>query len=109
MTCASCLSRTPQAFCYLPSNAPQAFDKLRHAAVVPRGTRLFVEGCAPDKVFLLCDGRVKLTIRSCAGLDVMQRMALPGEMLGLTAALSERPYDVSAEVVEASQIAELQT
>jgi CRP/FNR family transcriptional regulator len=55
-------------------------------------------------IYLLCDGRAKLSI--CAGgKRLTLRVAGPGEVLGLGAVLSNTPYEITAELVDSSQIA----
>lgn len=69
----------------------------------PRGAKLFAEGQAPKGVFLLASGRAKLWLGSSRGKSLM-RIAEPGEMMGLSAALSGRPYEGSAEIIEAGNV-----
>jgi CRP/FNR family transcriptional regulator len=56
-------------------------------------------------VFILCEGEVKLSISSSEGKTLILRIAKPGEILGLMAVLSGKPYEVSAETLRSSQIA----
>lgn len=58
---------------------------------------LFLEGQASRGVFMLCSGRAKLSFSSGNGKSLM-RVTEPGEILGLSAVISGRPYEVSAEM-----------
>ncbi|MGE0101044.1 MAG: Crp/Fnr family transcriptional regulator [Blastocatellales bacterium] len=69
----------------------------------PQGTLLFIEGQDPKGVFVLCSGRAKLTISSGNGKSLM-RVAEAGEILGLGATISGRPYEVSAEMMDGGQV-----
>lgn len=68
------------------------------------GDRLFSEGEVPQGVFLLGTGRVKLFSTAMQGKVFITKIARPGELLGLNAAVLGKPYLVSAEVVEPSRI-----
>ena len=75
------------------------------AAIAPevsrsRGESLFIEGETPKYVFLICSGRVKLSVSSREGRTAILRIAGPGEILGLSAAMSGTLHETSAEAVE---------
>lgn len=72
--------------------------------VYPPGHQLFSEGDTPEGVFLLGTGRVKLYSTATQGKVFITKIARPGELLGLNAAVLGKPYLVSAEVVEPSRI-----
>jgi CRP/FNR family transcriptional regulator len=52
----------------------------------------------------LCDGRAKLSICSDTGKRLTLRIAGPGEVLGMGAALSNTPYEITAELLDNSQV-----
>ena len=52
---------------------------------------LFVEGQAPRGIFVLCKGRVKLSICSTDGKTLILKIAEAGEVLGLSASVSGNP------------------
>jgi len=62
-----------------------------------------VEGQEPHGVFILCYGRAKLTTSSSDGRGLILRIADPGEVLGLSGAISGKPYILTAEVLEPVQ------
>jgi CRP/FNR family transcriptional regulator len=103
-SCFSCELRPDRKFCDLPSDALKAFDDIKRVALFPRGATLFSEQEAPKGVYVLCDGRAKLSITSDGNKKLMLRMAGPGEILGLSATLSGHPYELTAETVDASQV-----
>lgn len=103
-SCVGCGRRGDGHFCALDVAGLRALDQLRFATVYPRGSLLFVEGQAPRGVYLLCEGRVKLSTSSGDARVLITGLAGPGEVLGLSAVISERPYEVTAETLEPSQV-----
>lgn len=70
----------------------------------PRGSVLFREGQAPRGVHVLCEGRAKVSIGSPDGKTLVLRIAEPGELLGVNAALSGQPYETTVETLERCRI-----
>ena len=54
---------------------------------------------------MLWAGQVKLSISSSSGKTLILRVAKPGEILGLMAAMSDSPYEVTAETLHPCQVA----
>jgi CRP/FNR family transcriptional regulator, cyclic AMP receptor protein len=104
-SCFTCELRPDRVFCDLPAEALQAFDTIKNTTVIPRGATLFVEGKPPRGVYVLCEGRAKLSVCSDKRKRLMLRVAGPGEVLGLSAAMSGKPYEVTAEMLDTSQVA----
>ena len=104
ISCFSCELRSDRKFCDLPADALQAFDAIKTVSLFPRGAMLFTEDRPPKGIFVLCDGRAKLSICSENGKRLMLRIAGPGEVLGLSATLSGQPYELTAETIDASQV-----
>ncbi len=102
--CANCKLRGQRAFCALPTAALTSLDKLKYTTAYPRGAVLFVEGQAPRGLFVLCQGRVKLSICASDGKTLILRIAEPGEVLGLGATVSGKPYEATAETQEPCQV-----
>ena len=103
-SCLTCELRPDRKFCDLPADALQAFDAIKRTALFPRGAVLFAEDHSPKGIYLLCDGRAKLSICSDNGKRLVLRIAGPGEVLGLSATLCGSPYEVTAETADASQV-----
>jgi CRP/FNR family transcriptional regulator, cyclic AMP receptor protein len=82
----------------------QAFDQIKTPGTYPRNTILFAEGKPVRGVYLLCDGRARLSICAEKGKRLTLRVAGPGEVLGLGAVLSNTRYEVTAELLDASQV-----
>ena len=69
-----------------------------------RGELLFLEEETPTHVFVICSGRVKLTVTSRDGKVVILRVAGPGGILCLSAAMSGTPNETSAEATELCRV-----
>lgn len=104
-SCFNCKLRSTGFFCQLQAPALRDFDSVKSVAVYPKGAVLFMEGQDPRGVFVLCEGRVKLSTTSVEGKTLILRIAEPGQVLGLTATLSAEPYELTAEIVYPSQVA----
>jgi CRP-like cAMP-binding protein len=67
---------------------------------------LFMQGDEPCGVYLVCSGRVRLFIRNpVTGAVTFDRTVEPGSMLGLPAVFGDKPYSMSAEVLENTEVA----
>ncbi|MBZ5600145.1 MAG: cyclic nucleotide-binding domain-containing protein [Acidobacteriia bacterium] len=104
-SCFECVLRPDRLFCDLPSDALEAFDLIKSLTLYPRGTILMREGQPARGVFVLCQGRAKLSVCSETGKRLTLRIAGPGEVLGLSASLSSSPYEVTAETLDNAQVA----
>jgi CRP/FNR family transcriptional regulator len=101
--CAACPHREARLFCNLQPAALQRLSEITSSATYPKGASLFVEGQPARGVFILCAGHVKLSTSSADGRTLILRISDPGELLGLPATISGRPYEVTADVVEPTQ------
>ena len=104
-SCQNCAIKSEGFFCHLSNSPLEAFDTVKYTSAYPKGAILFVEEEAPRGVFVLCKGRVKLTMTSSEGKIVILRIAGPGEVLGLHAAVSDQRYQATAETLEPCQVA----
>src|SRR5581483_8592531 len=100
-----CHGRAEHAFCAMTAEELEAFDAMKAIAPYPRGSVLFAEGRAPRGVFVLCNGRAKLTVCSETGKRLLVRIAGPGEVLGLGAAISGTNYELNAELLDNAKVA----
>lgn len=93
MAVASCTARF-QHLGQLP-HAPLRFEA---------GQTIFEQGEACQAVYLIRSGAVELSIADDRGRKHVLRVAYPGELLGLPAALSSQPYSKSAVASEATML-----
>jgi CRP/FNR family cyclic AMP-dependent transcriptional regulator len=101
--CLTCSSRGQHLFCNLPLPALQRLNEIKSTAVYPKGTMLFIEGQQPRGVFVLCVGKAKLSTSSREGKTIITKISDSGDILGLNAVISNRPYEVTAEMMEPGQ------
>jgi CRP/FNR family transcriptional regulator, cyclic AMP receptor protein len=102
--CTDCSVRDQRPFCNMAPDAVGGLDQIRFTGVYPKGSLLFVEGEQPRGVFILCSGRAKLTTTSTEGRTLIVKIVNAGEILGASAAILDRPYEVSGETLEPSQV-----
>ena len=103
-SCVTCDFRPDRFFCDMPVESLRAFDEIKSLASYRRNTVLFAEGRPVRGIYILCDGRAKLSICSDTGKRLTLRIAGPGEVLGMGAALSNTPYEITAELLDNSQV-----
>jgi len=102
-SCLSCPHREDRLFCNLPAPALQALAAITSPAAYPKGATLFVEGQSPRGVFILCSGKVKLSTSSADGRTIILRIAEAGEVLGIPASVTGKPYELTGDVLEPTQ------
>jgi CRP/FNR family cyclic AMP-dependent transcriptional regulator len=102
--CADCTVKGERLFCNMSDKTMSGLDEIKFTAVYPKGSLLFVEGEQPRGVFIVCSGRVKLTTSSTEGKTLIVKIAEPGEVLGASATILGRAYEVSAQTLEPAQV-----
>lgn len=103
-SCLACRAREESLFCQLGPAALEDLNKIRQASLYPKGAVLFVAGQPAHGLFVLCSGKAKLTTSSAQGRVLIVRVAGTGEVLGLSAVMSDATYETSAETLEPSEI-----
>ena len=101
--CLICPVREEHLFCNLPPAAVHRLNEIKSTAVYPKSTMLFIEGQQPRGVFVLCAGKAKLFTSSSDGKTIITKISDAGDVLGLNATISNRPYEVTAEMMEPGQ------
>jgi CRP/FNR family transcriptional regulator, cyclic AMP receptor protein len=102
--CQTCKLCRDGFFCNLPPKTREDLDAIKTNSALPAGAILFMEKQAPRGVFMICEGEVKLSISSAEGKTLIIKIAKSGELLGLMASLSNKPYEVTAETLHPCQI-----
>lgn len=95
--CLHCRFRDEQCLCDVSPEVLAPFSAASHQSSYPPGALLFVEGQKPRGVYVLCSGRVKLSTTSREGKVLIIKLATRGEVLGLSAVISEVDYEVTAK------------
>jgi CRP/FNR family cyclic AMP-dependent transcriptional regulator len=101
--CLTCPVREEHLFCSLSASAVQKLNDIKSSAVYPKSAMLFIEGQQPRGVFVLCAGKAKLSTSSPEGKTIITKISEAGDVLGLNATISNRPYEVTAEMIEPGQ------
>jgi len=101
--CLACPVREEHLFCNLPMPALKKLNEIKSTAVYPKSAILFIEGQQPRGVFVLCAGKAKLSTTSSEGKTLITKISSGGDVLGLNAAISNCPYEVTAEMIEPGQ------
>jgi CRP/FNR family transcriptional regulator len=101
--CLRCPYREDRLFCNLTNSALALLQKIKATSVYPKGALLCIEGQPPRGVYILCTGKAKLSTTSTEGKTIILRIAEPGEVLGLSAAVSDSPYEATVETLEPTQ------
>jgi len=101
--CAGCRQRPDHAFCSLPSLALKKLDEISYAVTYPQRVTLFSQDQPCRGVFILCEGKAKVTATR-AGKPLMLRVAMAGDALGVSAAMSGRNYELTAETLARSTV-----
>lgn len=102
--CLICKLRSAGFFCDLPQSSLENLERIKYASAFPQGAVLFVEGQAPRGVYIVCNGRVKLSTTSRDGKTLILRIAQSGEVLGLHATVSGKAYELTAETLQPCQL-----
>jgi CRP/FNR family transcriptional regulator len=99
-SCETCPVKGPGNFCHLAPAAARELEAIKFPVAYPGGATLFQEGEETRGVYMLCSGKVKLTMSSSGGKTLILRLAKQGEILGLMAAISGGAYEATAETLE---------
>lgn len=102
--CLTCHLRSENFFCALPKESLDVFNQIKHAAIYPEHAVIFLEGQVPRGIFMLCQGRAKLSTTARDGKTFILRIAKAGEVLGLHATVTGRPYELTVETMQPCQL-----
>lgn len=97
--CHSCNRRENSFFCSLTERSLRELDQVSFVHSYPAGAVLFVEGQMPRGVFVICKGQAKLSVVSEDGRTLIIKIAGPGEVLGISSAVSGRTYEATVETL----------
>lgn len=102
--CQNCDLRGDGFFCNLPETDLHLFESVKITKACTKGTMLFVEGQPSSGVYMLCQGKVKLSTCSPDGKVIILGIAEPGQMLGLSSAINGVEHESTAETLEMCQV-----
>ena len=102
--CISCQWRTRNFFCSFNESILSNFQAVKVTHLYERGSVLFSEGQPARGVYMVCAGRVKLSTYSEDGKALIVRIAEPGEILGISANVSDIHHEATARAIDYCQI-----
>ena len=103
-SCARCKPRPGGIFCSLPRPLVTILDGIKQPIAYRRGACVFLQGQTARGIFIICQGRVKLSTISAGRRTTILKIAAPGEILGLPETVKAVPYDTTAETLEPCQL-----
>lgn len=102
--CEKCPLRKAGHFCCLASEALRQLNDCSHSSSYPQRAMLTTEGQPARGVFIVCQGRVKLSSMSKDGKSVILRIAQAGDVIGMSAVIQNKAYEASAETLAPTQV-----
>jgi CRP/FNR family transcriptional regulator, cyclic AMP receptor protein len=102
----SVLSRAP-LFESLDEDGARALRSRMTDVKLSRGERLFAEGDEGDRLYVVLEGKIKLTRTAPDGRENLLSVIGPGEMFGELSLFDPRPRTASASAITDAQLAAL--
>lgn len=96
--------RNAEFFCDLGESDSRQFELIKVTKAYPKDSTIFMEGQPSKGVYLLCQGKVKLSTCSPDGKIIIVGIAEAGEILGLSAAMDGHEYETTAQTLELCQV-----
>jgi CRP/FNR family transcriptional regulator len=96
--------RTNQLLDGLSPEAASAFEAIKQTNHYPAGVIIFTEGDEPQGIYALVHGKAKLILGMDKKRAQIIRMAEAGEVMGLSAAIANEPYEMSVETLSPCRI-----
>lgn len=86
--------------CDSPISNVRGLNKVKVRKHYGRGSVLFGEGQPPIGIYVLCEGKAKVSIASSEGKTLVLGIAQAGELLGLNATLTGQPHPATVQTLE---------
>ena len=102
--CLNCTLRRSGDFCHLPDVLMNEFNVTGHLTFYPGNAILLKEGQIPRGVYIVCDGRAKLSVETRDGKTIILKIASNRDVLGLSAVVSSRPSPITVTTIDFCQI-----
>lgn len=102
--CINCTLRMRGDFCHLDPGPLDVLSNVGHITLYPAGATLLEEGQVPQGVYIVCSGRVKLSVATNGGKTVILKIAEKREVLALSAVVSGRPAPITVSTLDFCQI-----
>lgn len=92
-------------FTQLSQSAQADLESMIFPSAYPAHSTLFAETQPAAGIFVVLEGEVRLSINSSDGRRLSFRIAKAGEVLGLSATVSAKPYEMTAETLYPAKVA----
>ncbi len=109
LTRQSDLTSVVPAFRDLPTDARHSLDDIVSVRRYRKDAYIFIEGEESEFVSFLVDGALRTFRTSADGQEQTMRMIRPGEVFALSGFFGREPYAATAQTIEPSTVAFLQT
>ena len=86
-----------------PDDIRNVLDSMAAPVVQPKNVVIFNQGDPPVGVYVIRRGSVRLTVKA-GDSEILMRVAQPGSVLGLPGVLSNKPYSLTARVVQQCEL-----
>jgi CRP/FNR family transcriptional regulator, cyclic AMP receptor protein len=96
-----------ELLCGMSQQATHQFNAMMRTTRRRRGEWIFVLGDPADRIYLLQEGRMKITALTEDGHEVLHEIIGPGQIFGHTSTILGIPRTSSAQVLEASLLCEM--
>jgi len=102
--CQACAVRSNSLVCHAAEKDPLTFQRLVHRFLYRPHQVVFYEGHPCLGVYVLCSGKVKLTVSSSSGHRRIVSIAGPGSLIERAGFCEGVLHDVTCEALETSQV-----
>lgn len=93
-----------QGRCDSPISKVRGLENVAVRKHYARGSIVFAEGQPPRGIYVLCEGKAKVSISSPDGKTLILVIVQPGELLGLNATLTGQPHMATVQALERCRI-----
>ena len=101
------LLQTVPLFSELSEEALTSLSKVASRRRYPKDTVVFFENEEGDTLFMILEGRIKVTILGDDGREIILTMLSPGDLFGEMALLDNEPRSATAIAVEETELLSL--
>lgn len=95
------------AFASLPAEILDDLDAVLVPTSRNSGETLYSQTDEPTGLYVLFEGRIKLTAVVATGKTALLRISQAGDLLGLNAVMAQRPYMATAKLLQDSRLARI--
>ena len=102
--CTNCTLHGSGEFCHLEQDPLDLLSGIGHITLYPAYATMLKEGQTPPGVYIVCSGRVKLSVDTANGKTVILKVAERRQVLGLSMVVTGRPAPYSATTMDFCQV-----